>query len=133
MSRRAAPGKGAGVPLLRLTTDYVESEDRVRLIGETGPDATQVLWLTRRLLDRLLPPLLAWREKEAADTPRADVLQSFAQQAARAQLEAQAPVRAATDSPGWLVTHVALTPADEAMRLVFHGGDGSCATLMMPR
>ena len=38
--------------LTRLTTEYVPSEDRMRLAGETGPEASVVIWITRRLLDR---------------------------------------------------------------------------------
>ena len=67
----------------RITTQYIDFEDRIRLAGEVGNAAPVVIWLTRRLLQRLLPALLQWLERQGADKQRAEVLQSFAQQAAR--------------------------------------------------
>ena len=39
--------------LHRLTTDYVEEEDRIRVSGASANGDTVVLWLTQRLLNRL--------------------------------------------------------------------------------
>ena len=45
--------------LRRMTTEYRAQEDRLCLTGErTGGDAV-VLWLTQRLLNRLVPHLTA--------------------------------------------------------------------------
>ena len=46
--------------LHRLTTDYVEEEDRIRVSGASANGDTVVLWLTQRLLNRLVPHLTAW-------------------------------------------------------------------------
>ena len=43
--------------LQRCTTEYIATEDRLRLSGEIGTQSTVVLWLTQRLLNRLMPPL----------------------------------------------------------------------------
>ena len=40
--------------LQRCTTEYVECEDRIRLAGELASGATVVLWLTQRLMNRLI-------------------------------------------------------------------------------
>lgn len=115
--------------LKRLTTEYVETEDRFRLCGEVGEGAPMVLWLTQRLLQRLLPPLFEGLEKEHAALPRADVVHGFAQQKAQAGLARQAPVRAA--DAGALVTSIDLSRFDQALRLTFKGADGQAATLTM--
>lgn len=39
--------------LQRITTEYIEAEDRIRLAGEAG-EKTMVLWLTQRFLNRLI-------------------------------------------------------------------------------
>jgi len=63
--------------LHRLTTRYVSLEDRICLTGETDSDETVRLWLTRRLLDGLLPAVFRWLDKLGSDreqhagTPRA--------------------------------------------------------------
>lgn len=41
--------------LQRITTQYDEREDRIRLAGETMNDQMVVLWFTQRMLHRLLP------------------------------------------------------------------------------
>ena len=93
--------------LLRVTTEYVPAEDRFRLSGELEGDAPLVLWLTQRLLQRLVPALLRWLEQQqgGGGLP-GEVVQGFAQQAAKAALVPQAPVRAVSGSREWRVSSV---------------------------
>lgn len=107
--------------LQRITTEYVETEDRVRLSGEVDGGGTVVVWLTHRLLDRVADALVERIEQESAEMPRAEVMQSFAQQAAQAAIEPQAPVRPADESAAWLCVSVDVTPAESAVTLVFRG------------
>ena len=86
--------------LERVTTRYSVAQDRICLAGELPGGSPVVLWLTQRLLRRLLPPLLAWLQEQGGAAHAvmgsalyADALQGFAQQAARAQLQPQAPVQ----------------------------------------
>ncbi|MBC7859879.1 MAG: hypothetical protein H7Z39_14125, partial [Burkholderiaceae bacterium] len=77
--------------LQRITTEYVGVEDRIRLSGrddadDAGDGRTVVIWITQRLLQRLLPVLVEWLERQDGATLRADIARSFAQQAARAEL-----------------------------------------------
>ena len=44
--------------LTRITTRYVAAEDRVRLAGERAGGSPVAIWLTRRLLQLLIPKLL---------------------------------------------------------------------------
>lgn len=53
--------------LKRLSTGHQEVEDRIRLVGETGNGAVVVLWLTQRLLLRLVPILLEGLETSVTD------------------------------------------------------------------
>lgn len=110
--------------LQRVTTSYVDSEDRLRLAGETPQGEAVVLWLTQRLLARLLPIFFQWLEQHqtgttsesgadgrslaraAAEQGHADWLHSFAQQAAVAGLVAQPPVQTAQARGSQLVHSV---------------------------
>lgn len=118
--------------LLRITTQYIDVEDRVRLAGEAAPGAeAQVIWLTQRVFQRLLPVLLKWLEGQGADTVRAEVLHSFAQQAARADLAPQAPVRADAGSAAWLAVSVDIAKSERSVSLTFRGGDAQHASLTL--
>lgn len=112
--------------LQKITTQYVDREDRIRLAGETVPEQAVVLWLTQRLLQRLVPPLCQWLEQHSpvpvgsvTSATRAEVAQGFAQQAALAELQPQAPVAAEAAETAWLVTAVDLQLQAEVVRLVF--------------
>lgn len=131
--------------LQRVTTSYVDSEDRLRLAGETAQGEAVVLWLTQRLLARLLPIFFQWLEQHqtgttsesdadvrswaraAAEQGHADWLQSFAQQAAVAGLVAQPPVQTAQARGSRLVHSVDVqgVVAEQcdgaALRLTFKG------------
>lgn len=123
--------------LQRFTTEYIATEDRLRLSGEIGAQFTVVLWLTQRLLKRLIPPLCEWLERQsdgaAADGLRSHAMQSFAQQAAVAALQPQAPVQAAAGPYGGLVDVVNLTRGDNGVVLTFQpqgpGAEGIALTL----
>lgn len=105
--------------LQRLTTEYVDAEDRIRLTGEIRPGETLVLWLNQRLLLRLLPHLFLWLEKQGGSAFPAEIEQSFEQAAATRELGAEAPVQRASNSQSWLVEAVDMTAGDQALRLSF--------------
>ena len=103
--------------LTRVTTQYDLEQDRIRLTGETSQGKVQEIWLTQRLLNRVLPGLWQWLQalptvgvaadqraaRSIADPQRQQALQEFAQQQASASLPEQAPVVADTMSLPWLV------------------------------
>lgn len=117
--------------LQRITTEYIDLEDRIRLAGEVENAAPVVVWLTQRLLLRLLPALLQGLERQGADTPLAEVLHGFAQQAARAELAPQTPVRAGVGSTAWLALSVDIARTEPAVSLTFRGADGQEASLTL--
>ena len=134
--------------LQRITTEYRESEDRVRLSAEVAAstgDTTLVLWLSQRLLLRLLPPVFNWLEQlpsvatagqptgmarhTLADARTAELMQGFAQQSARHGIPVQTPVLPAAGSDEQLVTAVDLKAADASLTLVFKSAAGEVAAL----
>lgn len=119
--------------LKRLTSEYVEEEDRFRLSGQAGDEVVVVLWLTHRLLQRLLPPLLQWLEQEGQGVRRAEALQGMAQQKAQSLLTVQPAVRAGAESLQWLVTRIDLDWSDQAVRIRFCGAKQQEAGLGMSR
>ena len=58
--------------LRRIDTRYLAAEDRIRLLGVTTDNQTLVLWLTRRLLDRLLAQVLEQFDLYHGGGPPAD-------------------------------------------------------------
>jgi hypothetical protein len=116
--------------LERITTEYVEAEDRIRLSGEGLPGETLVLWLSQRLLKRLLPHLLAWLEQQsgAGEAPQVpayhiDAVQGFAQEVARAALMPQAPVQTSPACSHWLAVSVDIAPTPQDLHLTFKGAE----------
>lgn len=105
--------------LQRITTKYVEHEDRIRLTGEMASGEVLILWLTQRLLKRLIPHLSGWLEQQTDKVPLAEVRQEMAQQKARLELEPQAPVRADAQAQGVLIYSVDLKAAKASLGLVF--------------
>ena len=125
--------------LQRITTEFVDTEDRIRLAGEDAGGEAVVLWLTQRLLNRLVEHLCAWLgQRVPVDTlhfaaaAQAEVIQSFAQQAALAALEPQTPVQGKVHST-WLVHSVDIACGDQGMMLTFKAAEAGspCATLTL--
>lgn len=110
--------------LQRITTEYSEAEDRIRLTGELAAGGMLTLWLTQRLLNRLVPHLTAWLEQQTGNAPLAEVRQEMAQQKATSELEPQAPVRADAQAQGVLIHSVDLKAAKVSLALVFKDAAG---------
>lgn len=119
--------------LQRLTTEYIDAEDRIRLAGEDSQGQTVVLWLTQRLLNRLVPHLCQWLDQRVGATPLTEVRQAFAQQKARAELAPQPPVKADADTQGVLIHSVDLKTANAGMGLQFKGVDGNVVASLQPQ
>ncbi|MGB4246725.1 MAG: hypothetical protein WBJ75_03305 [Pseudohongiellaceae bacterium] len=118
--------------LHRITTEYIDTEDRIRLIGEVNESDSVILWLTQRLLTRLLPHLFLWLEQQNGNTMPAEIVQSFAQRAARSELAEQPPVQRSEDSTEWLVHAVDITPDNASLRMRFRSIGEDEATLTLP-
>ncbi len=146
--------------LQRITVEYIESEDRFRLVGEIQtrdaddetPEAdeadevgevdhaeTVTLWVTQRLLLRLLPLLFDWLQQlspeaiknPSRDTQANELLQGFAQQDAAGQIPQQLPVQSQADMPSWLVNEVDIVRPAAWVKLIFKGHNGEQASFTL--
>lgn len=125
--------------LQRITSQYVEDEDRIRLTGAVEGGSIEVLWLTQRLLIRIINHLLQWLQQQTAAASgearkggqAADLVQGFAQQAASAELTAQQPVQSQGEAQEWIVHSVDITNTPKAVRLSFKGLNGEQAALTL--
>ena len=124
------------IKLKRITTQYIPFEDRIRLTGSNEGGATLILWLTQRLLNRLVVPLCDGLEKRtssvqkkpgspAVPSVQAHMVQTFAQQKAAAELPKVGPVVLAPHSPAWLVETVVVKHIKNDIQLFFKGMEAS--------
>ena len=119
----------------RITTEYIDAEDRIRLSGQYADGAAVVIWLTRRLIQRLVPVLLEWlqqQHRQDVAISHAEIMQGWAQQAARAELTAQPPVQALAASSAWLADSIDFTHSPEGVVLTFKSANDQRAMLTLP-
>lgn len=117
------------VALQKFTTEFIPEEDRLRLSCELEDGQYVVLWLTQRLLRRLVPHLCSWLEKQpvpvtAPASANAVVLEPtqvrhMAQQVAQASLhqEKREPVQAPQCALSGVVQTVHLQAFDGRLNL----------------
>jgi len=119
----------------RITTEYIDTEDRLRLSGQYADGAAVVIWLTQRLIQRLIPVLLEWlghSHQQVVAAPHAEIMQGWAQQAARAGLTVQPPVQASAARSAWLADSIDFTPSPEGVVLTFKSANDQRAMLTLP-
>ena len=83
----------------------------------------EVLWLTRRLLDRIVVRLRARLEEMNPEWSDREAMEGFFHRMARSRQEPQAPVPAGDAGEGWLVVAVDVRVQDRAFLLTLRGGD----------
>ena len=111
--------------LKRVTTTYVDTEDRLRLVGETDSGEHHTLWLTQRLVGRLVDRILQWLPQEREE------IQEITQQFAQAKHEPEPPVIADPACMSWLVKEITLVPAQGTLGLVFKSMDSGQQTVVV--
>ena len=124
--------------LHRLTTEYIQIEDRFRLTGEDPQGRALCLWLTQRLAIRIVVHLvdaIATSSPEAIQNPSQDqdvskLLQGFAQQAAAADLSPQAAVQSSAAKQSMLINEVDVTRGEGGVvSLVFRNHEDTKVAL----
>ncbi|MES3006533.1 MAG: hypothetical protein V4751_02060 [Pseudomonadota bacterium] len=107
--------------LEKLTTEYVDNEDRIRLSGQLRSGETVALWVTQRLVNRLLPHLFTALENHSDKGLPNEIVQSFALQAAKAELVESPPVLSSPKTLSWLVDAVDISVEATSVKLRFRG------------
>jgi len=110
------------VRISTITTDYDLNEDRVRLAVADEQGAARVLWLTRRLCERLAPVLIKGLNgcRTDADVAPAEVqaAQVYAQLEARISKKPGKPVVVADPTKQGLVHEMTVKSASNGVRVV---------------
>lgn len=124
--------------LRRMTSRYVPHEDRIRLTGEDDAGQVVTLWLTQRLLSRLIGPLCQWMEESGTGGEvirglniRQQLEQTFVQQRVAQALTPQAPIQPTGDSTAVLVHSVDLRRSPKGGQLRFKNSAGDIVATIM--
>ena len=100
----------------RITTQYIDNEDRIRVLGESSEDTICEIWLTHRLMDRLVENLLSNVKSEGAADK---ALQVFQQEVASSSLPKQSPVEKDNHLVSWLAIAIDINKDNENIGLIF--------------
>lgn len=115
-----------------ITTLYSTDQDRISLNARVKEGGTARIWLTQRIVHRLIPALVNIVKPKHDDPVYAEVIASVAQQRAVDRHEPQAPVQVAAETEHeWLVNKIDLQLPKQATILIFSSADGRTARLVM--
>ncbi|HEV8034166.1 hypothetical protein [Yoonia sp.] len=136
MSQHEYPASGESVGLgeersfavQMFTARYDLIEDRICLNAVDATGAKQVIYLTRRLMDQLIPVFIKHLEEKTPKGVPTDVVQSMTQERVRQVRKAETPARPVNtdlETPRWLCTTMQMRkqPAGLLMMLT---GDAAC-------
>jgi hypothetical protein len=111
--------------LKKVTAEFVETEDRIRLSALSADDKILAFWLTQRLLSRLITYLAKWLEKNSADLSKALSSDSNPQTERRSAkksdsvpLPDQSAVKIKKSDVSILITEVDVNFGDKGLALV---------------
>ncbi len=118
----------------RMTSRYSPEEDRLCLLSEyadpdLGENNSATLWLSQRLLLRLVPVLIECLQLGAKSLYAG--VQDFAQQKACAEQVYEPAVVEKQTSLSWLVKEVDIQHGENSVGLVFKGTQGESAQLIL--
>jgi len=127
------------IELQKITSEFIDEEDRVRVTGISEDQETIVFWLTQRLLSRLIVQCVSWLDKASPEfsenktiSPQSRTdLQGFAQQTASQSLKREDAVIANVSSESFLVKEVDLKLNKEGVLLIFRDGNKLSAQLFL--
>ena len=100
-------------------------EDRIIMDCSNKSKDTQRLWLTRRLLNRLIPSLTDQLEVNSSNKISKDLEQAFAQEKAEITKIKTESVVLRKNHPSWLVTSVKVEKSKFEFKLLFINEKGS--------
>lgn len=123
-----APAQERPFDVQTFTARYDALEDRICLNAVDASGAKQAIYLTRRLMDQIIPVVAKHLEEKTPKGVPSDVVQSMTQERVRQARKAEpppTPVQADLETPRWLCTTIQMSkqPAGLAVTLT---GDAAC-------
>ena len=103
----------------------------MRLAAATTQGGTLVVWLTQRLLRRILPYMLEWLDQRAGSLPRRELTHDFAQEAARAALAPQPGVEASAADQEWIAIAADIGREPDGLTVNFRNSAGHAFLVRM--
>ncbi len=105
--------------IVTVTMQFDPLEDRLIMDCSDKSKNTQRLWLTRRLLDRLIPSLTDQLEVNSTNKISKELEQSFEQEKAEINKTKTESVKLLKNNPSWLVTSVKVGKNRQEFKLLF--------------
>ena len=135
-------GQGAAKPrsarqLFRIqtfTARYDGIEDRLRFDAVDAHGGKQAIYLTRRLVDRVIPVLVSHLEGKTPGGVPADLAQGMSQSRARQTRQTgdtTPPVVAASETPTWLCRTLHIQKVEHGLTVIFTDDTGIDAIMPM--
>ena len=116
--------------ITRVTSEYIETEDRIRLVGLADDGETHVLWFTLRLTNRLIAHCLSILtkfspeiSKSAVDERTRSNVQNLIQESATRQIVEEPPVKIKKGSYNCLVKEIDVSYTSEGLLMTFRATD----------
>ncbi len=103
----------------RLTTQFVDLEDRIQITGATDMGRAVTLWLPQRLLNRVVPALCKMLDPTEGKDVRAEVRNSFAQQVAVQALTPQPAVKSQPMASVFTIRSISIRTGPKMTQIVF--------------
>ena len=105
--------------IITVTMQFDPLEDRIIMDCSNKSKDTQRLWLTRRLLNRLIPSLTDQLEVNSSNKISKELEQAFAQEKAEIKKIKTKSVVLKKNNPSWLVTSVKVEKSKFEFKLLF--------------
>ena len=126
------------IELQKITSEFIDEEDRVRVTGISKDRETIVFWFTQRLLSSLIVHCISWLDKTSPEfsegktiNPQSQTdLQGLVQQTARQSLKKEDAVIATVSSQSFLVKEVDVKLNKEGVLLTFRDENKLSAQLI---
>lgn len=109
-----------------FTARYDATEDRICLNAVDTAGAKQAIYLTRRIMDQIIPVVAKHLEEKTPKGIPAQIVQSMSQERVRQARQAEphaAPVQTDVQTPRWLCTTVQLRKQPSGLAVIFHAED----------
>lgn len=123
-----APAQERPFSVQAFTARYDPIEDRICLNAVDATGAKQAIYLTRRLMDQIIPVVAKHLEEKTPKGIPAEVVQSMSQERVRQARQAEAPakpVQADIATPRWLCTTIQIQKQPAGLAVTLTGG-ASC-------